>query len=131
MDIHAAQMLLQAQDMDWEVFPDKEASLGEIRWKIFAGSPDSESKGITFGVCEIPPGAGMKPHHHKQPEYYYILEGKGTVTLGCEKASVTVGSVVYIPTDMVHGITNTNKEKLTLIWMFPTNSWNDVKYSLI
>lgn len=131
MNFNTAQMLLQAEDMDWETFPDKETSFGDIRWKIFAGGADSATEGVTFGVCEIDPGGGMKAHHHKLPEFYYILEGQGTIRLDRDVVSVKAGAVVYIPTDMVHGIENTSIDTLALIWMFPTDSWCDVKYSTL
>lgn len=35
-------------------------------------------------VCEIPPGAGLKPQRHLFEEMIYILEGRGATTLWCD-----------------------------------------------
>ena len=131
MNLNIAQLSLQTQDMDWETFPDKEVSYGDIRWKIFAGGPDCAATGITFGVCEVPRGAGVNPHHHAQPEYYYILSGTGTVQLGPETIPVKPGSVIHIPGDIVHGIQNIGESMLSLVWAFPTDHWDDVKYTTV
>ena len=128
MIFDTTQLLSRSQDIDWEAFPDKEVSFGGLRWKIFAGGPVSTTQGITFGVCEIPEGGGMNPHNHSAVEYYYIQEGKGTVLLGSDVVPVKTGSIVYIPSDVVHAIRNTGTETLTLIWIFPTDRWSDVEY---
>ena len=81
MNLNTAELLVQSEDIDWEPFPDKETSFGDIRWKIFAGGASSTTIGTTYGLCEISPGGGMKPHHHILPEFYYILTGKGTIRI--------------------------------------------------
>ena len=131
MNLNTAHLILQAEDMDWEPFPDKETSFGDIRWKIFTGGEGSKTDDITFGACEISPAGGMKPHYHKLSEIYYILEGNGTVRLGRDCVSVTRGSIVCVPGDVVHGIENTGMDTLALIWMFPTGNWSEVKYQMV
>ena len=131
MSINLNQILMQTKDVAWETFPDKEASLGDVRWKIFAGAANSKTKGVTFGVCEVPPGCGMNLHHHQQPEYYYIQEGEGIVYLEEEIIPIEAGSMVYIPSNATHGIRNTANTIISLIWIFPTDRWNDVKYEVL
>jgi oxalate decarboxylase/phosphoglucose isomerase-like protein (cupin superfamily) len=36
--------------------------------------------------------------------------------------------VVYLPPDHVHGIRNIGAETLSLMWVFPTDSWGEVEY---
>lgn len=38
------------------------------------------------------------------------------------------GMVVYIPENHLHGIENTGDVPLTLMWVFPTDTWADVEY---
>ena len=46
---------------------------------------------------------GARPHYHKRStELYYVLDGEGTVTVGGVDHTVTRGSLVHIPTEVVH-----------------------------
>jgi quercetin dioxygenase-like cupin family protein len=47
---------------------------------------------------------GARLHYHKRAtELYYVLEGKGTVTLDGVEHPVRKGSIVHIPPGVVHG----------------------------
>lgn len=46
---------------------------------------------------------GAKPHYHKRStELYYVLGGEGTVTVDGVTHPVARGSLVHIPTGIVH-----------------------------
>ena len=46
---------------------------------------------------------GAKPHYHKRStELYYVLGGKGTVTVDGVTHPVAPGSLIHIPTGIVH-----------------------------
>ena len=46
---------------------------------------------------------GAKPHFHKlSTELYYVLEGRGSVTLDGVEHDVRKGSLVHIPPGVVH-----------------------------
>ena len=45
-----------------------------------------------------------KLHYHKRStELYYVLEGSGTVSLDGIEHEVSKGSIVHIPTGVIHG----------------------------
>jgi len=45
-----------------------------------------------------------KLHYHKRStELYYVLEGSGTVSLDDIEHEVSKGSIVHIPTGVIHG----------------------------
>lgn len=44
---------------------------------------------------------------------------------------VVPGSVVYIPQRMVHGIWNRGSETLTLTWIFPTDNYAEIEYTML
>ena len=47
---------------------------------------------------------GAKLHYHKvATELYYVLDGEGTVELDGVEHEVHAGSIVHIPTGVVHG----------------------------
>tara|TARA_Y100001968_G_C19393964_1_gene737170 strand:- start:1074 stop:1445 length:372 start_codon:yes stop_codon:yes gene_type:complete len=47
---------------------------------------------------------GAKPHYHKlSTELYYVLEGSGKVVLDGKEQEVRPGTMVHIPSGVVHG----------------------------
>lgn len=67
-----------------------------------------------FLIYDIPVGAseGVHVHNLTDPrlgpydEYYYIIEGQGTMTIDGEKIAVTAGDHVHTPLEVPHGIEN-------------------------
>ena len=53
---------------------------------------------------ELPGGGAVYAHSHPTHEYYYILSGRGIMTIGDEEATVTSGDLVYIPPDAMHSL---------------------------
>lgn len=61
---------------------------------------------------------GQKPsyqYHFKRSEVWVIVAGKGTVLLDEQESEVSVGSVVVVPVEVKHRITNTGEEDLVFI----------------
>lgn len=114
-------------DVDWSFLTDTPGPL-DIRWKTFTGGPDSPTNGITFGICEVPPGGRLRPHHHAEAEVYYVTAGTAEVLFDHEIVDVRPGSVLFVPGDLVHGIRNRGTETLSLMWIFPVDRWNEVTY---
>lgn len=53
------------------------------------------------------PGVGAPPHiHHDQDEFFYVLEGEATFTLGTETIAGKVGSFVFLPRGIIHAFEN-------------------------
>ena len=62
------------------------------------------------------PGQSVTPHRHRQiEEIYYILEGRGSMTVGDETCDVGEGDAVYVPREHRHTLTNTGSEPLRLL----------------
>jgi len=80
---------------------------------------------IKTQIWELSPGATEGMHHHSDnealEEFYYFLEGTGTMWVGNEKFSVISGDAVLIPQNIDHGFENTGNKKLKLliIWGKP------------
>lgn len=80
---------------------------------------------IKTQIWELKPGFSEGMHHHSEndalEEFYYFLEGNGTMRVGDEKFSVIAGDAVLIPQNIDHGFENTGTEKLKLliIWGKP------------
>ncbi len=64
----------------------------------------------------LPPGCAVTPHHHQVlEEIYYILSGRGVMTVGDEQGEVSQGDAIYIPRGQRHTLANTGAEPMTII----------------
>jgi mannose-6-phosphate isomerase-like protein (cupin superfamily) len=66
----------------------------------------------------VPPGSSIGPHmHHEVAEFYYVMKGSGTATVGggrggAETAEIKEGDAVPIQLGDVHSFENTGSEPL-------------------
>lgn len=71
-------------------------------------------------VC-VPPGSKVPAHTHNDHEQaYIILQGSGVMRINGEERMVTANTVVYIPKNAEHEITNHDKHN-QLIYLFVAN----------
>ncbi|HVF57675.1 MAG TPA: cupin domain-containing protein [Pyrinomonadaceae bacterium] len=64
----------------------------------------------------LPPGATVGRHHHLETEeIYYILGGRGRMTVGDETREVSAGDAVFIPRGSTHTLENTGAEAMTIL----------------
>ena len=64
----------------------------------------------------LPPGCAITPHHHREiEEIYYIVSGRGLMTVGDETHEVEAGDAVYVPRGHRHTLTNTGVQPITLL----------------
>jgi mannose-6-phosphate isomerase-like protein (cupin superfamily) len=64
----------------------------------------------------LPPGCAVTPHRHRQiEEIYYILSGRGLMTVGDETREIGPGDAVYIPRGNRHTLENTGTDPIKLI----------------
>jgi mannose-6-phosphate isomerase-like protein (cupin superfamily) len=80
---------------------------------------DRTTSGITqCSLAEevLPPGRAVTPHHHNQlEEIYYILSGRGLMTVGDEKREVGAGDAIYVPRGHKHTLENIGAEPIRLL----------------
>jgi len=69
-----------------------------------------------FTRCTIEPGVSRDDHRHAdQEQLYYIISGRGWMTVDGEKQPVRDGDLVYIPRHAVHNIGNDGDETLEML----------------
>ena len=100
-------------DVAWETRPGRTDG---VRWKLLVDGDRTPSHGISMGILQFPAGTELAAHHHWPQEIYWVCEGEGELLIG------------YIPENHVHGITNIGTTPLTLMWVFPTDTWAEVEY---
>lgn len=69
----------------------------------------------------LEPGQAQKVHAHEgSDKIYYLLEGKGRITVGSEEKELQAGDITLAPSGDVHGVVNHTGEPLVmLVFMAP------------
>jgi len=76
-------------------------------------------EGISFCVEDQSPGRKMRVHKHlNNDELIFIHKGEGTMTLDDQSIEVKTGDVVFVPRGTWHGLDNTGKENLVMIFQY-------------
>ena len=75
--------------------------------------------GISFCVEDQSPGRKMRIHKHlNNDELIFIHKGEGTLTLDEQSIEVKTGDVAFVPRGTWHGLDNTGKENLLMIFQY-------------
>lgn len=114
---------------EWAGWPeDQVAARGKVTWKALQGVNDGEETDMVLGVARVFKDESLEAHRHLQPETYYVLSGKGKVTIEHIEYDVEADTMVYIPGDALHQINNYDDEPLRILYLFATPHFSDVIY---
>ena len=80
------------------------------------GGAPTESLAIV--VSTFDPGKGSGKHSHNVEEFFMILRGHGTASIGGKTFKADPDTVFYAPKDVKHEFTNTGHETLVLVAAF-------------
>ncbi len=70
----------------------------------------------SLAMAELPPGARTELHRHQQgEEVYYILQGRGIITVGQETQEVVPGDCICVHPGRAHRLESTGWEPLKLL----------------
>ena len=91
--------------------------IGALDWIVVLDGDDLKDKGLNFVHDDIlPPGVSIGNHRHNgDEEYYYIVSGKGIMTLDEERIEVTTGDITAVYPGGMHGLENNGSEDLRII----------------
>ncbi len=116
-------------EMEWSGWPsDQIAKRGKAQWKELLGSGSGCQNDMTMGVVRIRKGESLEPHFHAQPETYFTLSGRGTVTIDEVVFNVDPGRMLFIPGNARHQINNTNEEDLLILYTFAISDFSKIQY---
>src|SRR3712207_1437921 len=76
---------------------------GPVRCKALLTLDAAGSREVQVGLVEIPPGATLGLHRHRQAKIDFVLSGTLAVRVGPRQADVEPGGCVYYPGDIPHG----------------------------
>ncbi len=72
----------------------------------------------TFQYTEMPPGATVDLHSHPAQQIIYIQNGFAEAVIGGTLHTMGPGSICYIPSHVVHQLTNQGNSTVTVIDIF-------------
>ena len=74
---------------------------------------------ISFCIEDMIPGRKMRIHKHlNNDELIFIHRGEGTFTLDEQSIEVKTGDVIFVPRGIWHGLDNTGKENLQMVFQY-------------
>ncbi|MEC7887709.1 MAG: cupin domain-containing protein [SAR324 cluster bacterium] len=107
----------------------KKGANPNLSWRHLVDAAQHDSHALSLGCLNIPVGEHLPLHSHAPQEIYFVLQGQGMLLLKNEDTRlIEHNNAVYIPENALHGVRNTGNVDLKLLWVFPTDSWNDVAY---
>ena len=116
-------------ELEWTGWPaDQIAVRGKAQWKELLGSGSACQNDMTMGVVRLRQGESLEPHRHSQPETYFTLSGRGTVTIDAVVHAVEPGRMLFIPGNAQHQINNVHEEDLLILYAFAISDFSKVQY---
>src|SRR5919202_50929 len=95
---------------------------GTVQYRRALGPSGFNSAWAYVDHLMLPPNVSMGPHvHHEQAEFYYVMNGSGTVTTASgfrgtpETASIKTGDAIPIQLNEIHSFANAGSEPLELM----------------
>ncbi len=84
-------------------------------WRVLNGD-SIKNPNLKFVDDDIvPPGSAIKSHVDSWDEVYYVITGKGTMTIDGETHDACEGDVFHIPPNSPHSLKNTSTRDLRFI----------------
>ncbi|HEX7949520.1 MAG TPA: cupin domain-containing protein [Candidatus Limnocylindrales bacterium] len=87
-----------------------------------SGRPFAEvvrSHDLSVGIYVL--GAGAMDHQtpHTEDEVYYVIRGRGWISVGDEERAVEAGSIVFVAADVAHRFHHVDEELVVLVAFGP------------
>ncbi len=97
----------------WELDEiDRERAVAEIRYAEFVRVPD-----LSAGLYVLEAGETDLQKPHTEDELYYVVAGRGQVTVGDDEREVRAGTVVFVGATVPHRFHDIT-ERLELLVVF-------------
>ena len=89
---------------------------GSLDFVNVLGGVEIAGRALRFLHADVlAPGVSIGAHRHDHEEYYYILSGRGTITLDGQQVAVGPGDVTAVYPGGSHGLENTGTEDMRVI----------------
>ncbi len=103
---------------------------GVVTWRTLLSGDRTPTEALTIGVAEVVEqvGAEARLHRHAQAEAYYILSGRGILTIEGEEQPLSAGTCAFIPAGAWHAARGVGAEPLRLLYVFAADSFDQIVY---
>ncbi len=90
--------------------------VGTLDFTVVMDGRECDGQALRFLHDDVlPPGVSIGVHAHKHEEHYYVLSGRGKMTLDGQVHDVGPGDVASVYAGGSHGLMNDGTEDLRLI----------------
>jgi mannose-6-phosphate isomerase-like protein (cupin superfamily) len=76
---------------------------------------NTHTNNLAITWVEVQPGHKQQLHSHTPEQIYVIISGSGRMQVGTEFSDVYTGDLVFVPSDVIHGIESIGSEKLVYV----------------
>jgi mannose-6-phosphate isomerase-like protein (cupin superfamily) len=83
-----------------------------VGYSFFKSVPDLK---LVFRKRALKPGSGIGLHEQKEDEIYYVLSGRGSMTLDGKTVEITPGTAVLTRTGSSHSLKQVGNEDLVIL----------------
>ena len=90
-----------------------------IGYSFFDRTPNMK---FVFRKRALQPGSGIGYHEQKEDEVYYVLSGKGVMTLDDKPVDVTPGTAILTRPGSSHGLKQVGNEDLVVLIAYEITS---------
>jgi quercetin dioxygenase-like cupin family protein len=113
----ATTMIRKREQMQRKPFPECHGGRGALDWTNVLGRQDSAGRLIRYVHDDIlPPGVSIGEHAHADnEEYYYVLSGRGVMTLDGEQHEVGPGDLTAVYPGGSHALENTGDMDMRIV----------------
>jgi len=74
---------------------------------------------LSVGLAVWPVGSTDRQQPHREDEVYYVISGRGTITVGGEQRTVKAGSLVFVAAEVEHHFHDIEEDLRVLVFWAP------------
>lgn len=121
--------MIDSEGLPWETWDDPElAARSPLCWKLIFSGRRTPTEALSLGLAEFPPGAVLPLHRHAPAEIYHVLDGEGRTEIEGVPHELRAGISLFIPPNARHRTTNTGPGPLRFLFVFPTDTFEEITY---
>lgn len=100
---------------------------GCVRWRTLINGEADNPRDMVLGIAEFAPHGRLLPHRHDPAEFYFGLDGTGTVTIDGVGHQIGPGIAIYVPGGAEHEV-EAGPEGLRFSYGFAVTSFEAIEY---